>query len=91
MKVQDDEQKLRAGFDVFVASDASGTFNEVTRYSAWERMSVAGARLMPWFGVTCELHRNWRNNIAGLGTLFANYISDYRNLMTGYSDSKTGK
>ena len=30
---------LDEGFDVFVVTDASGTFNELTRESAWNRMS----------------------------------------------------
>ena len=65
-------------------TDASGTFNEITRHSAWDRMSQAGAQLMTWFGVACELHRDWRNDIEGLATLFSNHIPDYRNLMTSY-------
>jgi nicotinamidase-related amidase len=76
---------LAEGFDVFVVTDASGTFNEITRHSAWDRMSAAGAQLMTWFGIACELHRDWRNDVEGLGTLFANHIPDYRNLMTSYS------
>lgn len=76
---------LAEGFDVFVVTDASGTFNEVTRHSAWDRMSAAGAQLMTWFGIACELHRDWRNDVEGLGALFANHIPDYRNLMTSYS------
>lgn len=75
---------LEEGFDVFVVTDASGTFNELTRHSAWDRMSAAGAQLMTWFGVACELHRDWRNDVEGLGTLFSNHIPDYRNLMTSY-------
>jgi nicotinamidase-related amidase len=50
---------IEEGFEVFVVTDASGTFNEVTRHSAWDRMSAAGAQLMTWFGVACELHRDW--------------------------------
>ncbi|AVU34001.1 MULTISPECIES: isochorismate family cysteine hydrolase YcaC [Serratia] len=76
---------LNEGFEVFVVTDASGTFNELTRQSAWSRMEAAGAQLMTWFGVACELHRDWRNDIEGLGTLFSNHIPDYRNLMTSYS------
>ena len=76
---------IEAGFDVFVVTDASGTFNEITRHSAWQRMSDAGAQLMTWFGVACELHRDWRNDVEGLGALFANHIPDYRNLITSYS------
>jgi nicotinamidase-related amidase len=81
---------IEEGFDVFVVTDASGTFNEITCHSAWDRMSAAGVQLMSWFGVACELHRDWRNDIAGLGTLFSNHIPDYRNLMTSYSASKAG-
>lgn len=40
---------------------------------------------MTWFDLACELHRDGRNNVEGLGTLFANHIPDYRNLIT--SDS----
>ena len=76
---------IAEGFEVFVVTDASGTFNELTRQAAWDRMSAAGAQLMTWFGVACELHRDWRNDVEGLGTLFSNHIPDYRNLMTSYA------
>lgn len=76
---------IEEGFEVFVVTDASGTFNSLTRDAAWERMSKAGIQLMTWFGVACELHRDWRNDIEGLGTLFSNHIPDYRNLMTSYN------
>lgn len=79
---------IAQGFDVFVVTDASGTFNEITRDSAWRRMEAAGAQLMGWFGVACELHRDWRNDVEGLGTLFANHIPDYRNLMNSYATVK---
>ena len=82
---------LAEGFEVFVVTDASGTFNEVTRDAAWNRMSEAGAQLMTWFGLACELHRDWRNDVEGLGTLFAHHIPDYRNLMTSYSAVKASK
>ncbi|MBE0464830.1 MAG: isochorismate family cysteine hydrolase YcaC [Halomonadaceae bacterium] len=76
---------LEEEFDVFVITDASGTFNAMTRDAAWDRMSNAGAQMMNWFGAACELHRDWRNDVEGLGTLFANHIPDYRNLMNSYS------
>lgn len=79
---------IEEGYDVFVVTDASGTFSEVTRHSAWDRMSQAGAQLMNWFAVACELHRDWRNDVEGLGTLFANHIPDYRNLMTSFFSTK---
>ncbi len=76
---------LAEGYEVFVITDASGTFNAMTRDAAWDRMSAAGAQLMTWFGATCELHRDWRNDVEGLATLFSNHIPDYRNLITSYS------
>jgi nicotinamidase-related amidase len=79
---------IEEGFAVFVVTDASGTFNEVTRQAAWSRMEAAGAQLMNWFGVACELHRDWRNDIEGLGALFSTYIPNYRNLMTSYFAKK---
>jgi nicotinamidase-related amidase len=79
---------IEEGFAVFVVTDASGTFNEVTRHAAWSRMEAAGAQLMNWFGVACELHRDWRNDIEGLGALFSDYIPNYRNLMTSYFAKK---
>lgn len=65
-------------------TDASGTFNEVTRHSACLRMQAAGVQLMNWFSMACELHRDWRNDIEGLGALFSSHIPNYRNLMTSY-------
>lgn len=76
---------IEAGFDVFVITDASGTFNSMTRDAAWDRMSAAGAQLMSWFGAACELHRDWRNDVEGLGALFSNHVSDYSNLITSYT------
>ncbi|OOF47073.1 hydrolase [Rodentibacter trehalosifermentans] len=76
---------IEEGFDVFVITDASGTFNEMTRDAAWRRMEAAGVQLMTWFGAACELHRDWRNDIEGLGTLFSNHIPDYRNLITSFN------
>lgn len=76
---------LAEDFEVFVVTDASGTFNKITRDAAWERMSQAGAQLMSWFAVACELHRDWRNDVEGLGALFADHIPDYRNLINSYN------
>ena len=82
---------IEAGYDVFVVTDASGTFNEITRNAAWDRMSAAGVQLMTWFGTACELHRDWRNDIEGLGTLFSNHIPDYRNLIASYLTTSASK
>lgn len=51
-------------------------------------MQAAGAQLMTWFAVACELHRDWRNDIEGLGTLFSNHLPNYRCLITSYMSTK---
>ncbi|HJE67383.1 MULTISPECIES: isochorismate family cysteine hydrolase YcaC [Pseudomonadaceae] len=76
---------IAEGFDVFVVTDASGTFDKTVQQAAWARMSAAGVQLMNWFSVACELHRDWRNDIEGLGALLSNHIPNYRNLMTSYA------
>jgi len=75
---------LEEGYEVFVITDASGTFNEVTRDTSWRRMEQAGVQLMTWFAMACELHRDWRNDVEGLGALLSAHIPNYRNLMTSY-------
>lgn len=82
---------IEEGFEVFVVADASGTFNEMTRDAAWHRMEAAGAQLMTWFGVACELHRDWRRDVEGLAALCSNHIPDYRNLITSYIALNTKK
>ena len=82
---------IEAGYEVFVVTDASGTFNEAVRHAAWSRMEAAGVQLINWFAVTCELHRDWRNDIEGLGGLLTGYISEYKDLMTSYSAAMATK
>jgi nicotinamidase-related amidase len=76
---------IEAGYDVFVVADASGTFNKTTRDAAWARMNAAGVQLMTWFGLACELHRDWRNDMEGLGNLYSNHLPSYRCLINSYS------
>lgn len=80
---------LEEGYEVFVVCDASGTFNQTTRDAAWARMSSAGAQLLTWFGAACELHRDWRNDIEGLGALFSNHLPIYRCLINSYTARKS--
>ena len=79
---------LEEGFEVFVVTDASGTFNPVVRQAAWDRMSQAGAQLMNWFSLACELHRDWRNDVEGLGKILSDHLPAYKNLMTSYDALK---
>ena len=78
---------IEAGYEVFVVTDASGTFNKTTRDAAWDRMSAAGVQLMSWFGVGCELHRDWRNDIEGFGGILAGHLPAYSNLIQSRDDT----
>ena len=76
---------LEAGYEVFVVTDASGTFNPAVRHAAWTRMANAGVQLMNWFSVACELQRDWRHDIDGLSRLLSTRLPAYRNLITSYT------
>jgi nicotinamidase-related amidase len=78
---------LEAGYEVFVITDASGTFNEVARDGSWIRMSQAGIQLLNFFAMACELHRDWRNDAVGLANLLGAYIPSYKNIMTSYASN----
>jgi len=82
---------LEEGYEVFIITDASGTFNEITLHAAWSRMIAAGAQFITWFGAASELHRDWRNDVERLGTLLANHIPDYRSLINSYTAFQSNK
>ncbi len=82
---------LEEGYDVFVITDASGTINKDMRDAALMRMVHAGAQTLSWFSVASELHRDWRNDIEGLGHLLANHVPIYKNLMDSYQTKSTRK
>jgi len=42
---------VNEGYEVFAVTDASGTFNEVTRHATWSRMAQAGVQLMNCFTI----------------------------------------
>jgi nicotinamidase-related amidase len=79
---------LEAGYEVFVVTDASGTFNQASREAAWLRMASAGVQLLDWFAVGAELHRDWRNDIQGFGKLLCDHTPIYQGLMTSYAAKK---
>ena len=76
---------LEAGYQVFVVVDASGTFNTSVRDAALMRMTQAGAVMVNWFAVACELARDWRHDMEGLGGLLGGHLPAYRNLITSYN------
>lgn len=79
---------IEEGYDVFVSTDACGSFNEASRYAAWDRMSQAGAQLMNWFSISGELQRDWRNDIPGYAKIFADHVAIYKALMISYNAKK---
>ncbi len=81
----------KAGYDVFVVTDASGTFNNITREAAWLRMQKEGIELMSWFAVACELARDWRVDMEGLANLFHGSIPEYGPLMDSYAAAQAAK
>ena len=76
---------LAEGYQVFVVVDASGTFNKSVRDAALMRMTQAGAIMVNWFAVACELARDWRNDMEGLAGLLGGHLPGYRNLITSYN------
>ena len=76
---------IAEGFEVFVVTDSSGTFNTTVQQAAWARMSAAGAQLMNWFSVACELQGDWRNDMEGLAHLLSERLPNYRNLINSYT------
>ncbi|ORX51964.1 isochorismatase hydrolase [Hesseltinella vesiculosa] len=79
-----------AGYEVFVVTDASGTFRDDVRYASWDRMSQAGVQLLNWFAVAAELGRDWRRDMEGMGELFSSNIPRYEFLMDSFNAAKNG-
>ncbi|MGG3801678.1 isochorismate family cysteine hydrolase YcaC [Metabacillus fastidiosus] len=75
---------LKAGYEVFVVTDASGTFNQQVANAALMRMAHAGVQLMNWFSVASELQRDWRNDSEGFGALLASQLPGYQNVIGSY-------
>jgi nicotinamidase-related amidase len=81
---------LEAGYEVFVVTDASGTFDKASRDAAWLRMAAAGAQLVNWFAASAELQRDWRHDVAGYGKLLVDHTPIYMGLLTAHNARKGG-
>ncbi|EOO20732.1 MULTISPECIES: isochorismate family cysteine hydrolase YcaC [Bacillus cereus group] len=75
---------INAGYEVFVVTDASGTFSKQVADAALMRMAHGGAQLMNWFSVAAELQRDWRNDVEGFGALLAKHLPSYQNIIGSY-------
>lgn len=80
---------LKAGYEVFVVTDASGTMNEITRDAAWLRMQQGGAQLTSWFAVAGELQRDWRNDVEGFGELISSHLPGYQTVIGSHVAGQT--
>jgi nicotinamidase-related amidase len=81
---------VEAGYDVWVVTDASGTFDEASRNGAWVRMAAAGVQLVNWFAASAELQRDWRNDVEGYGKLLSSRVPVYDALMTYHDAAAKG-
>jgi nicotinamidase-related amidase len=78
----------KAGYEVFVVTDASGTFSEAVRDASWLRMQLGGIQLTNWFAVACELAKDWRIDINGLAALFAKRLPSYARVMDSFGGAQ---
>ena len=79
---------VNAGYEVFVATDASGTFSKQVANASLMRMAHCGVQLMNWFSVACELQRDWRNDVEGFGALLSSQLPGYQNIIGSYMGSQ---
>ncbi|KAE8150647.1 isochorismatase family protein [Aspergillus avenaceus] len=82
---------IEQGYEVFVVTDASGTFAEHTREAAHKRMAAAGCQLLNWAAVAGEIHRDWRRDIQGFGAIWRDHIPGYWCLMQSYDAAQNAK
>lgn len=75
---------INVGYEVFVVTDASGTFSKQVADAALMRMAHGGVQLMNWFSVAAELQRDWRNDVEGFGALLAKHLPSYQNIIGSY-------
>ncbi|KAI7906400.1 Isochorismatase-like protein [Cokeromyces recurvatus] len=75
----------KAGYEVFVVTDASGTFSEAVRDASWLRMQQGGVQLLNYFSVVLELARDWRIDLEGIAALFAKRLPSYARVMESYN------
>jgi nicotinamidase-related amidase len=76
---------LNEGFQVYVVTDASGTFSEAVQQAALMRLTHLGAIMINWFAVSAELQRDWRRDTGqGLADLYLERLVPYGNLITSH-------
>ncbi|OBT67944.1 hypothetical protein VE03_02503 [Pseudogymnoascus sp. 23342-1-I1] len=78
---------VEQGYDVFVVTDACGTFAEHTREASHKRLVQHGVQLLNWAAISAELHRDWRRDIAGFGEIWRDHVPGYWCLMQSYESA----
>jgi nicotinamidase-related amidase len=74
-----------AGYEVIVAIDASGTFNQTVQQAAVLRVIQAGATVMNWFSICCELQGDWKKFTApGMVKIFTEHLVKYGLIVSSY-------
>ena len=80
---------IEAGYDVIVAIDASGTFNQTVQQAAVLRMVQAGATIMNWFSICCELQGDWKKSTSpDMVRLFTEHLIQYGLIVSSYVANK---
>jgi len=79
---------LRAGFQVFVVTDASGTLDKESHGVALIRMAIAGAQLVSWFAMVGELAPSSQQLPDGFIRLLAEHVPAYRDLLISHESAR---
>ncbi len=80
------DKNLYLSWFIYLSLDnASGTFNELSRNSAIDRMVAAGAQPLTWFAVANEIRRDWLEDMEGYLDLFYQTVPAYAPLIDSYN------
>lgn len=74
----------RAGYQVFVSTDASGTTSTAVRDTTIVRMSMGGVTPINWFAIASQLMRDWRNDEEGFAAILSAHVPSYHDLITSH-------
>ena len=64
---------LREGYEIYPVADAVGGTSLIAHETALERISQAGAKLVTWVGIACELQRDWARQETAKARLGTSY------------------
>ncbi|MYZ45634.1 isochorismatase family protein [Schauerella aestuarii] len=79
---------VQEGFEVFVVADACGSLSRTTRHNAWRRMADAGAQIVDWYSVACELQRQVRSGGQSVADILVRHMSGYSDMVQSFERLK---